>query len=279
MKRSAGIAVALFAWPCSRSGRPKPRRTLHSRSDRLRGSTTDVDTDSSKFREYRELPNGPVLSFLRSSGDQKVRYDVIVENGFENDRATASPHDLGRLRIAGDYNLIPHRFGNDGHTPPPRDVREAFSSSTTRSRERTRPLSRRNSRRTAPRSTFLFCRTSSPRSSPRPTRSTSASCAVAGPSKSDSLRTSRSTSRCPISRSTGRATARPERRSGSATSSSPWSPSIPHGRMGHQRGVRPLGARRGAALQHVRNEVDALFSTPVADSLAVRTRTSSRNGS
>ena len=78
--------------------------------------TTEVDSDSSKFREYRELPNGPFLPFLRLFGDQKVRYDVIVENGFEDDARYRLFADIGRVRVSGDYNLIPHRFGNDGHT-------------------------------------------------------------------------------------------------------------------------------------------------------------------
>jgi MtrB/PioB family decaheme-associated outer membrane protein len=78
--------------------------------------TTEVDTDSSKFREYRELPNGPYLPFLRLFGEGKVRYDVIVENGFEEDARYRLFVDIGKVRVSGDYNLIPHRFGNDGHT-------------------------------------------------------------------------------------------------------------------------------------------------------------------
>ncbi|HZI67687.1 MAG TPA: MtrB/PioB family outer membrane beta-barrel protein [Thermoanaerobaculia bacterium] len=117
MKRSAGIALALSAVASFALGQAEtaPHGFTLGRID-FGVQTTDVDTDSSKFREYRELPNGPVLSFLRLFGDHKVRYDVIVENGFENDARYRVSADLGRLRIAGDYNLIPHRFGNDGHT-------------------------------------------------------------------------------------------------------------------------------------------------------------------
>jgi len=77
---------------------------------------TELDTDSSKFREYRELPNGPILSFLRLFGDQKIRYDVVVENGLQDDARYRLLADIGPVRVSGDYNLIPHRFGNEGRT-------------------------------------------------------------------------------------------------------------------------------------------------------------------
>jgi MtrB/PioB family decaheme-associated outer membrane protein len=77
---------------------------------------TELDTDSSKFREYRELPNGPILSFLRLFGDQEIRYDVIVENGLQDDARYQLRADIGPFRVSGDYNLIPHRFGNEART-------------------------------------------------------------------------------------------------------------------------------------------------------------------
>ncbi|MEO8349207.1 MAG: MtrB/PioB family outer membrane beta-barrel protein, partial [Acidobacteriota bacterium] len=117
MKRPLGIALVLLATASlalAQADTGTGGFTL-GRID-LGVQTTDVDSDSSKFREYRELPNGPVLTFLRLFGEQKVRYDVIVENGFENDARYRVFADVGPIRIAGDYNLIPHRFGNDGHT-------------------------------------------------------------------------------------------------------------------------------------------------------------------
>ena len=43
------------------------------------------DTNSSKFREYRDLPGGIWLPFLRFSGDQKFRYDVAAWNALQDD--------------------------------------------------------------------------------------------------------------------------------------------------------------------------------------------------
>ena len=75
-----------------------------------------ADTNSSKFREYRDLPNGPYLPFFRLFGDDGIRYNLIVENGFRDDARYRLFADAGPLRIMADYNLIPHRFGNDAHT-------------------------------------------------------------------------------------------------------------------------------------------------------------------
>ncbi len=77
---------------------------------------THADSDSSKFREYRELPNGPFLPFLRLSGDQKLRYDVVIENGFRDDARYRVFVDYEPIRVRAEYNSIPHRFGNDGRT-------------------------------------------------------------------------------------------------------------------------------------------------------------------
>ena len=117
MKRRISIAAALFTVTSVALGQAEsaPQGFTLGRID-FGVQGTEVDTDSSKFREYRELPNGPVLPFLRLFGEQKVRYDVIVENGFQDDARYRLFADIGPIRIAGDYNLIPHRFGNDGKT-------------------------------------------------------------------------------------------------------------------------------------------------------------------
>ena len=75
-----------------------------------------ADTNSSKFREYRDLPNGPYLPYFRLFGDDGVRYNLIVENGFRDDARYRLLADAGPLRFAADYNLIPHRFGNDARS-------------------------------------------------------------------------------------------------------------------------------------------------------------------
>ncbi len=59
----------------------------------------DPDTDSSKFREYRDVPNGIVMPFFRLSGRGKWQYDLVAENV---------------LRKDGRYRLLPgQRAGPD----------------------------------------------------------------------------------------------------------------------------------------------------------------------
>ena len=74
------------------------------------------DTNSSKFREYRDVPNGPFLPFLRLFTQDKVRVDLVVENAIQNDGRYRLFADIEPIRIKADYNLIPHRFGNDART-------------------------------------------------------------------------------------------------------------------------------------------------------------------
>ncbi|MGH9399964.1 MAG: MtrB/PioB family outer membrane beta-barrel protein, partial [Thermoanaerobaculia bacterium] len=77
---------------------------------------TETDTNSSKFREYRDLPNGPMIPFFRFFGDGKVSYDLVVENAIQKDGRYRLSLDVEPIRFKVDYNLIPHRFGNDAHT-------------------------------------------------------------------------------------------------------------------------------------------------------------------
>jgi MtrB/PioB family decaheme-associated outer membrane protein len=74
------------------------------------------DTNSSKFREYRDVPNGVFLPFFRLFSQDKVRFDVVAENVLQNDGRYRLFADIEPVRIRVDYNLIPHRFGNDART-------------------------------------------------------------------------------------------------------------------------------------------------------------------
>jgi MtrB/PioB family decaheme-associated outer membrane protein len=78
---------------------------------------THVDTDSSKFQEYRDLSSGFVLPLLRlegEAGDRELDFQAI--NASRHDaRYTLSYGVLGRYNFLLDYNKIQHRFGNNGH--------------------------------------------------------------------------------------------------------------------------------------------------------------------
>jgi MtrB/PioB family decaheme-associated outer membrane protein len=76
----------------------------------------ETDTDSSRFREYRDVPTGIVIPFARFAGGEKFRYDVTAENVLQSDaryRLRAQPGSFG---IEAEFIKIPHRFGNDGVT-------------------------------------------------------------------------------------------------------------------------------------------------------------------
>ena len=76
----------------------------------------ETDINSSRFREYRDVPTGLVIPFVRFAGDDKFRYDVTAENVLQSDaryRVLAEPGSIG---IEAEYIKIPHRFGNDAHT-------------------------------------------------------------------------------------------------------------------------------------------------------------------
>lgn len=78
---------------------------------------TDVDTESSKFQEYRDLSSGFLVSFdLTGEGAGDRIFDLDATNVRRDDaRYTLNYGVAGRYNVLFDYNKIPHRFGNDGH--------------------------------------------------------------------------------------------------------------------------------------------------------------------
>lgn len=79
---------------------------------------TDVDTNSSKFQEYRDLTSGVRLTHLRfgaDTADLKRSLEVQVMNADRDDAFYGIEYDVaGSYRLSLTHNLIPHRFGNDG---------------------------------------------------------------------------------------------------------------------------------------------------------------------
>ena len=78
---------------------------------------TDGDTRSSKFEEYRDLPNGLVVPWFRFHGVKNgFHWDFYGRDVQEKDQQFWLDLSKGALSIEGEYNQIPHAFGNDGHT-------------------------------------------------------------------------------------------------------------------------------------------------------------------
>jgi len=76
----------------------------------------DADTDSSKFREYRDVPNGVVVPFFRIFGEGKYRFDLYAQNVRQDDARYRLLVERGPLRVEAEYDKIPHRLGNNGRT-------------------------------------------------------------------------------------------------------------------------------------------------------------------
>ncbi|HEX6899574.1 MAG TPA: MtrB/PioB family outer membrane beta-barrel protein [Thermoanaerobaculia bacterium] len=76
----------------------------------------DVDTDSAKWEEYRDVSSG-FVPFLNIEGEAGDRFMNFRGEHIRRDdaRYNFSYGILDRYSIVVDYNKIPHRFGNNGH--------------------------------------------------------------------------------------------------------------------------------------------------------------------
>jgi MtrB/PioB family decaheme-associated outer membrane protein len=78
----------------------------------------DVDTNSSKFNEYRDIQSGfnlPELHIFGDAPDASRSIDLRAEHVMRDDgRYTLSYDSWGQWGLLLDYNKIKHDFGNDG---------------------------------------------------------------------------------------------------------------------------------------------------------------------
>jgi MtrB/PioB family decaheme-associated outer membrane protein len=78
---------------------------------------SDEDTISSKFLEYRDIPNGVTGPYFRFDGRKgDFHYDVWGRNIQQRDQRYFVLLGNDTFKLTGDYNQIPHRFGNEGKT-------------------------------------------------------------------------------------------------------------------------------------------------------------------
>jgi MtrB/PioB family decaheme-associated outer membrane protein len=75
--------------------------------------TVDVDSNSSTFREYRVVPEGFVVPYLRALGRGRVPYQLWVENAGRDDGRYRLALEPGSFTIAASYMRVPHSFTND----------------------------------------------------------------------------------------------------------------------------------------------------------------------
>lgn len=75
----------------------------------------DSDTNSSKFLEYRDIPQGGVLPWLRFQGKKgDFRYDILGRDITQKDQTYFLKLETNSIKIKGNYLGIPHNFGNGG---------------------------------------------------------------------------------------------------------------------------------------------------------------------
>ena len=73
------------------------------------------DTDSSKFLEYRDIPQGAVVPAFRFHGSKgDFRYDLQGRDVTQSDQVYLVRLSNDRFRLTGTYLGIPHNFGNGG---------------------------------------------------------------------------------------------------------------------------------------------------------------------
>ena len=75
----------------------------------------DSDTDSSKFLEYRDIPQGGVMPYLRFEGKKgELRWDLRAADVTQKDQRYFLRFGNEKVVLKGDYTGIPHNFGNGG---------------------------------------------------------------------------------------------------------------------------------------------------------------------
>src|SRR5262249_15390053 len=111
----AGLLIALAAGPALAQDKSED---FFSGAADLSLIQKDVDTISSKFLEYRDIPNGLALPFFRLDGQKDgFRYDLAGQFLQQSDQRYLLRLEEDNFRLDGDYKTIPHRFGNRAKTP------------------------------------------------------------------------------------------------------------------------------------------------------------------
>jgi len=96
---------------------PDVMGTYHSGIVTLGGQATDLDHNSSKFTEYRGVPDGVVAPGFHLFGrTSELKYDFRGYTVQSDDQRYTLRADFKSARINADYLRLPHYFGNDGRS-------------------------------------------------------------------------------------------------------------------------------------------------------------------
>ncbi len=112
------VAFSLFLIAGTASGQTPPAVPDFETGEVTLGvGQTDSDTPSSKFEEYRDLPNGLTAASFRFHGaNDGFQWDLAGRNVQQRDQRFWLSLSKGAFSVDGQYNQIPHNFGNNGHT-------------------------------------------------------------------------------------------------------------------------------------------------------------------
>jgi MtrB/PioB family decaheme-associated outer membrane protein len=99
----------------SATATPAPETFSLRRID-VGAETVGVDTSSSRFREYRVLPDGLVLPYVHFGGNERFWYDILGENVLQKDAHYRVDVEPGPFGITAEYRSIPHLFDTDAHS-------------------------------------------------------------------------------------------------------------------------------------------------------------------
>jgi MtrB/PioB family decaheme-associated outer membrane protein len=113
-RKSFAFAATLL---CASAAHAQMATDSHRGEFSLGVSQTDSNTTSSKFLEYRDIPNGLFAPHFRFQGEKSaLRYDIWGINVRQKDQAFKGFVENDTLRLEASYNQIPHSFGNEGKT-------------------------------------------------------------------------------------------------------------------------------------------------------------------
>jgi MtrB/PioB family decaheme-associated outer membrane protein len=91
--------------------------TYHSGSISLGGQAVDLSANSSKFQEYREVPDGVVVPGAHFFGrTPDFKYDFRGYTTRADDLRYNLRTDFKGARLTAEYFRMPHHFGNDGRS-------------------------------------------------------------------------------------------------------------------------------------------------------------------
>jgi MtrB/PioB family decaheme-associated outer membrane protein len=111
MKRDYALAAAVLAMALPALA----QEDFHEGELTLGVLQKDFDTNSSKFLEYRDVPQGPVASSLALQGRKGAwRYELFGRDVTQKDQRYFGWADNGTVRVDVSYLGIPHNFGNGG---------------------------------------------------------------------------------------------------------------------------------------------------------------------